>query len=35
VIGLRIAAVHFDWSLPILKVPEKDLPHETDNDTAK
>ncbi|GFI14674.1 hypothetical protein IMSAGC008_02234 [Muribaculaceae bacterium] len=35
VIGLRIAAVHFDWSLPILKVPEKDLPHGTDNDTAK
>ena len=26
VIGLRIAAVHYDWSLPILKVPPEDLP---------
>ncbi|MDE6854235.1 MAG: trimeric intracellular cation channel family protein [Muribaculaceae bacterium] len=26
VIGLRIAAVHFNWSLPILKIDPKDLP---------
>lgn len=26
VVGLRIAAVHFGWSLPILKVDPKDLP---------
>lgn len=26
VIGLRVAAVHFGWSLPILKVDPKDLP---------
>lgn len=26
VIGLRVAAVHFNWSLPILKVDPKDLP---------
>ncbi len=26
VVGLRVAAVHFNWSLPILKVDEKDLP---------
>lgn len=26
VVGLRMAAVHFNWSLPILKVDEKDLP---------
>lgn len=29
VIGLRVAAVHFDWSLPILKVPPQDLPPES------
>jgi uncharacterized membrane protein YeiH len=28
VIGLRIAAVRFGWSLPILKVDEKSLPDE-------
>lgn len=28
VVGLRVAAVHFNWSLPILKVDEKDLPDE-------
>ncbi len=32
VIGLRIAAVHYDWSLPILKVPAEDLPKDYDND---
>ncbi|MBP3536721.1 MAG: trimeric intracellular cation channel family protein [Muribaculaceae bacterium] len=26
VVGLRVAAVHFGWSLPILKVDPKDLP---------
>lgn len=26
VIGLRVAAVHYNWSLPILKVDPKDLP---------
>lgn len=26
VIGLRIAAVHYHWQLPILKVDPKDLP---------
>ncbi len=28
VIGLRVAAVHYRWSLPILKVDPKDLPQE-------
>lgn len=28
VVGLRIAAVHYNWSLPILKVPEEALPKE-------
>lgn len=28
VIGLRIAAVHFNWSLPILKVDPEDLPEQ-------
>lgn len=28
VIGLRVAAVHYDWSLPILKVDPKDLPEQ-------
>ncbi len=28
VIGLRVAAVHYHWSLPILKVDPKDLPDE-------
>lgn len=26
VVGLRVAAVHFGWSLPVLKVDPKDLP---------
>lgn len=30
VIGLRILAVRFDWSLPILKVDEKSLPQNTE-----
>ena len=30
VIGLRIAAVHYNWSLPILQVRECDLPDEND-----
>ncbi len=29
VVGLRIAAVHYNWSLPILKVDPKDLPNDT------
>ena len=29
VVGLRIAAVHYNWSLPILKVDPKDLPKDT------
>lgn len=29
IIGLRVLAVHFNWSLPILKVDEKSLPDET------
>ncbi|MBO4942373.1 MAG: trimeric intracellular cation channel family protein [Muribaculaceae bacterium] len=28
VIGLRVAAVHYNWSLPILRVDPKDLPKE-------
>ena len=28
VIGLRVAAVHYHWSLPILKVDPKDLPQD-------
>ena len=28
VIGLRVAAVHYSWSLPILKVDPKDLPQD-------
>lgn len=28
VIGLRVAAVHFNWSLPILQVDPKDLPEQ-------
>lgn len=28
VVGLRIAAVHYDWSLPILKIPVESLPKE-------
>lgn len=28
VIGLRIAAVHYNWSLPLLKVDPKDLPEQ-------
>lgn len=28
VIGLRIAAVHYHWSLPVLQVDPKDLPNE-------
>lgn len=28
VIGLRVLAVHYNWSLPILKVDPKDLPEE-------
>lgn len=28
VVGLRVAAVHFHWSLPVLKVDPKDLPEE-------
>ncbi len=28
VVGLRIAAVHFNWALPILKVDPKDLPEQ-------
>lgn len=28
IIGLRVLAVHFNWSLPILKVDEKSLPDE-------
>lgn len=31
VIGLRIMAVHFNWSLPILKVDQRSLPRETDS----
>lgn len=30
VLGLRIAAVHYHWSLPILKVDPKDLPEDVD-----
>ena len=29
VVGLRIAAVHYNWSLPILNVDPKDLPNDT------
>lgn len=32
VVGLRVAAVHWDWSLPILQIDETDLPAETRND---
>ena len=28
VVGLRVAAVHFHWSLPVLKVDPKDLPED-------
>ncbi|MDE6574768.1 MAG: trimeric intracellular cation channel family protein [Muribaculaceae bacterium] len=28
VIGLRIAAVHYNWSLPILQISPEDLPHD-------
>ena len=33
IIGLRVLAVHYDWSLPILKVDEKSIPedHHIDN----
>ena len=32
VIGLRIAAVRFDWALPILKVPQEDLPKDLNDE---
>ena len=28
VVGLRVAAVHYHWSLPVLKVDPKDLPED-------
>lgn len=32
IIGLRVLAVHYDWSLPILKVDEKSIPQDLQND---
>ena len=32
IIGLRVLAVHYNWSLPILKVDESALPHDKSSD---
>ena len=35
IISLRVLAVHFDWSLPILKIDRDTLPENSDNDKSK